>query len=239
MFNIIQKLKRGLNVFLPSRSSFGSCGKTSTFEFPIYVSCPKSVYLEDDLRIRQGTKILISEKSKLRIKKFCVIGMNNMFIPNKHTSTVGIPQILLGISGINDQNNQILVEEDVWTGSNVTVMGNVTLGRGCLCGACSLVTKDVPPYAVVVGTPAHIIAVKFSIDQIIEHEKILYPEGERFNRQYLENLFDKYYKGMHIFGVSTDFTDEQIERLKYCVEKRHFTHKDYIEKVTSLTKTKF
>lgn len=231
MFKIINKIKRGINVFFPSKSSFGSYGKSSTFEFPIYISCPKSVYLEGDLRIRQGTKILISEKSRLTIKKYSVIGMNNMIIPNKHKSTVGIPQILLGISGINDQNNQIIIEEDVWTGANVTIMGDITLGRGCVCGACCLVTKDVPPYAIVLGTPAHIVAVKFSIDQIIEHEKILYPEHERLTRVFLEELFEKYYKDMPIFGVSTNFTEEQIKRLKYCIEQRNFTHKDYIEKL--------
>lgn len=236
MFSIFRKIKRGMNVFFPSKSSFGSCGKTSTFELPIYISYPKSVYLENDLRIRQGTKILISDKSKLTIKKYTVIGMNNMFIPNKHRSTVGIPQILLGISGINDQNNQILVEEDVWTGSNVTIMGNVTLGRGCLCGACSLITKDIPPYAIVLGSPARIVAVKFSIDQIIEHEKILYPKQERFSKEYIEELFEKYYKGMPVFGLSTDFTDEQIERLKYCADRRNFTDKEYFDKIESLKK---
>lgn len=236
MLNIISKIKRGINVFFPSKKAFGACGKSSTFEFPIYISCPKSVYLEDDLRIRQGTKVLISEKSRLIIKKFSVIGMNNMIIPNKHKSTVGIPQILLGISGINDQNNQILIEEDVWTGSNVTIMGNVTLGRGCLCGACSLITRSIPPYAIVLGTPARIVAVKFSIDQIIEHENILYSAQERLSREYLEELFEKYYKDMPVFGVSTDFTEEQIERLKYCIGQRNFTHKDYINKLMTLKK---
>ena len=52
------------------------------------------------------------------------------------------------------------------------------------------------------GNPARIIVVKFTIEQIMEHEKILYPEEERFSRTYLEELFEKYYKGMKIVGTS-------------------------------------
>lgn len=233
---IIKKIRRGINVFHPSKSSFQNCGKNTVIEFPIYVSCAKSVILEDYLRIRQGTKILISDKSKLTIRKYSVIGMNNMIIPNKHTSTVGIPQFLLGTSGINDEQNDMVIEEDVWTGSNVTLMGNVTLGRGCICGACSLVTKAVPPYAVVAGSPAKIVAVKFSIDQIVEHEQILYPADKRFSREYLEELFEKYYKDKRVFGVSTEFTEEQIERLEYCAGLRNFAPKSYVNDLKGLTK---
>lgn len=236
MFGIVKKIKRALNVFLTSRKDFGSCGNTAVIEFPVYISCPSSVYLENDLRIRQGTKILISENSRLTIKKYSVIGMNNMIIPNKHTSTVGIPQFLLGTSGINDQHNNLVIGEDVWTGSNVTIMGHADLGRGCLCGACSVVTKPVPPYAVVVGSPARIIAVKFSVDQIIEHEKVLYPENERYSREYLEELFKEYYKDMRVFGVSTEFTQEQIDRLEYCASLRHLANKDYIPNVKKYLK---
>ena len=229
---IINKIKRGLKVFHPTRGSFASCGTTTVIEFPIYINRPQDVYLENDLRIRQGTKMLISEDCKVFVKKFSVVGMNNMIIPNKHVSTVGIPQFLLGSSRINDQIHDIIIEEDVWTGSNVTLMGDVTLGRGCICGACSLVTKSVPPYAVVAGSPAKIIAVKFSIEQIIEHEKILYSENERLSREYLEELFNKYYMDKKVFGVSTEFTEEQVERLKYIAELRDFSDKEYIDRIT-------
>lgn len=55
LVNIFKKIRKGLNVFHPSRGAFGSCGKTTVIEFPVYVSYPKSVFLEEDLRIRQGT----------------------------------------------------------------------------------------------------------------------------------------------------------------------------------------
>ncbi len=233
---IFSKLKRALTVFHPSKNDFCSIGKNTVIEIPVYISWPKSVSIEENVRVRQGTKILISEFSQLHIKQYSVIGMNNMIIPNKHKSTVGIPQFLLGTSGINDEHNDIVIEEDVWTGSNVTIMGNVNLGRGCICGACCVVTKPVPPYAVVVGSPAKIVAVKFSIDQILEHERILYTEESRFTREYLEDLFAKHYKDMKVFGVSTEFDQNQIDRLEYCANLRNFSDKDYINKVKTLMK---
>lgn len=233
---ILKKIGRAIDVFLPSRKSLGGCGENSFIEFPSYISWPKSVYLEDDTRIRQGAKITISEHSKLIIKKYTVISMNCMIIPNKHVSTVGIPQILLGVSSINDQHYDIIIGEDVWVGANVTIIGNVKLGRGCLCGACSTVTKEVPPYAIVVGSPAKIVGVKFTIDQIIEHEKVLYPENERFTREYIEELFETYYQGKKVFGVSTEFTGDNIERLKVCIKARHFQQADYLERIKPLCK---
>ena len=234
MKSLIKKIIRFKEVFLPTRKNLGAYGPNTCIEFPVYISYPKAVFMEADTRLRGGSKILCSEHSSVTIKKYTVIGMNCMIITNKHVSTVGIPHILLGISGINDVNNNIVIEEDVWVGANVTVMGSVNLGRGCICGACSLVTKTVPPYAIVVGSPAKIVGVKFSIDQIIEHEKVLYPEEQRFSREYLESLFEQYYSNLKSFGVVTNFTPEHIERLKLCARLRKFTDKSYFEKLNRL-----
>ena len=54
------------------------------------------------------------------------------------------------------------IEADAWIGSNSLVMSGVTIGVGAVVGAGAVVTKDVPPYAVVVGVPAKIIRYRFS-----------------------------------------------------------------------------
>lgn len=51
----------------------------------------------------------------------------------------------------------IVIEDKAWLGFNVTVLKGVTIGEGAVIGACSVVTKDVPPYTVVAGNPASII----------------------------------------------------------------------------------
>ncbi len=48
---------------------------------------------------------------------------------------------------------QIIIGNDVWIGRGVTILGGVRIGNGAVIGASAVVAKDVPPYAVVVGTP--------------------------------------------------------------------------------------
>lgn len=48
----------------------------------------------------------------------------------------------------------VVVGDDVWIGSRVTIMPGVKIGSGCIIGACSVVTKDIPDYGVAVGNPA-------------------------------------------------------------------------------------
>jgi virginiamycin A acetyltransferase len=62
---------------------------------------------------------------------------------------------------------------DVWIGENVTLKRNIKLGTGCVVGANSVVAKDVPPYAVVVGNPARVIRFRFpenEIEALLESE---------------------------------------------------------------------
>lgn len=51
----------------------------------------------------------------------------------------------------------IIIEDDVWLGEKVSVMVGVHIGRGAIIGANSVVTKDIPAYAVAVGSPAKVI----------------------------------------------------------------------------------
>lgn len=59
------------------------------------------------------------------------------------------------------------IGNDVWSGHNVTVMGDVKVGDGAILAAGAVVTHDVPPYAIVGGVPAEIIKYRFS-EKIIE-----------------------------------------------------------------------
>ena len=51
----------------------------------------------------------------------------------------------------------IVIEDDVWLGGRVIVTAGVRIGRGCVVGAGSVVTKNLPPWSVAVGAPARII----------------------------------------------------------------------------------
>lgn len=51
----------------------------------------------------------------------------------------------------------IVIEDDVWVGSRVTILDGVTIGRGAVIGAGAVVTASVPAYAVVTGVPARVV----------------------------------------------------------------------------------
>ncbi|NOH84367.1 acyltransferase [Vibrio sp. 03-59-1] len=71
------------------------------------------------------------------------------------------------------QVGNIILEKDVWLGSNVTVMSHVTIGQGTVVATGSVVTKDLPPFVIAAGNPAKVIR---SIPDSQTHQT----EGERY-----------------------------------------------------------
>ena len=71
-------------------------------------------------------------------------------------------------------DKEVVIEEDVWIGSRVTILMGVTVGRGSTIAAGSVVTKDVPPYSIVGGVPAKVIKLYWTKEEIRLHEEKLY-----------------------------------------------------------------
>ena len=66
-----------------------------------------------------------------------------------------------------DMFQHVTIGNDVWTGHNVNILAGVSVGDGAVIGAGSVVTRDVPPYAIVTGAPAQIRRFRFP-EQTIE-----------------------------------------------------------------------
>ena len=170
----------------------GSCGKDVIITFPCKLSKPQNVFMSDHTLIQPNVSFIMN-KGHVYIGKWSVIASNCTLITDNHLPTVGVNHRMLGRYHINDSVKDIVLEDDCWAGAGVTLMSGAILRRGSIAAAGAVVNKEVPPYAVVAGIPAKIIASVFTIDQIIEHESYLYPEKERFTREELEQIFSKYF----------------------------------------------
>lgn len=69
---------------------------------------------------------------------------------------------------------EVDIGDDVWIGYGAVILSGVSIGRGAVIGAGSIVTKDIPEYAIAAGNPARIIGARFSREMIARHEKALY-----------------------------------------------------------------
>lgn len=118
-------------------------------------------------------------REKLIIGKFCSIACGTKFLFNcanhtlKSLSTYTFPLFYeeweLEKSNITtawDNKGDIVIGNDVWIGYEAVIMAGVHIGDGAIIAACTVVTKDVPPYTIVGGTPAKEIRKRFDTEVI-------------------------------------------------------------------------
>ena len=224
---MLSAMKAIIKKYIPLKSQLGSCGDNTIIEYPIRFEHPKMVFLEDNVKIRSGCYIINSPTEKVVVKKYTIIAAGCTIIPNTHRCVVTIPNVLLVASHINDKSTDIIIEEDVWVGANVTLLAGAHLGRGCVVGAGAIVSKEVPPYSVVVGSPARIISKTFELDDILKHEAALYPETERLSKERLEHIFSTYFEGLSTFGCAKELTEEDWQRINKYKRHIHFVEPDF------------
>ena len=168
----------------------------------------KNIYLYDGAFIRQNA-VIHAGSAKFIMKKLSSSASGLIVSTGTHLSVVGMwrrnisEAVKRELDPQNTSSGDVIVEEEVWLGTNVILLPGVVVGRGSAIGAGSVLRRSVPPYSTVMGNPARVVGFRFTPEQIIEHEKALYPEEERLPLELLEKNYKKY------------FLDRRMDIMKY------------------------
>ncbi len=170
------------------KNHMGYCGKNVYFGKPQYCLFPNLIYLHDRTTINPGAVFILSPSSvgdtgRFIMKKNSTAAQNLTVINHNHTThpQIGVFYKEQSTSHVGDIVRDIVIEEDAFVGANVTLCAGVVIGRGAIVGAGSVIRKSIPPYSVAYGNPAKVRRFVYTPEQILEHEKRLYPENERFS----------------------------------------------------------
>lgn len=158
------------------------------------------------------------EQPALSIGAYCSIAAGVIFFtgidhPIDHFSTYPFRvQVLHNALREATGKGGITVKDDVWIGENALIMDGITIERGAVIAAGAVITKDVPPYAVVGGVPAEIIKFRFD-DELIE--KLLKVDFSKIDKTFIQQnealLYKKMDEGVfaELFGNQSDFADRK------------------------------
>lgn len=187
---------RGLYTFSKSyfgirKSKFGYCADNVILTPPLLLGNAKNIYLYENTCLASNS-FISAINAKFIVKKNTCIGERLTVHTGDHAMLVGrFCSSITETDKPKGYDEDVIVESDVWIGCNVTLLSGVHIGRGSIIAAGAVVVKDVLPYSIVGGVPARFIKFKWSIEQILEHELILYPEKECISKEMLEYNFRK------------------------------------------------
>lgn len=177
-------------------SSLGFIDKTVSIGLKCSINNPRNVYLYEYVSLSNA--IISVTHGRFIMKKYATAAEglmvrtgNHMLLKGKFLRQVS-DQDKIDSGNLSKYDGDVIVEEDAWIGCNCTLLYGAHIGRGAVIAAGSVVNKDVPPYSIWGGVPAKHIKFRFSIDEILEHETILFVAEERLSREFLEKIFDEY-----------------------------------------------
>ena len=140
--------------------------------------------------------------NKLIIKNYVSIAQHVTFILNADHYTSHISTYPFKVKTLKSTNSEsfgkgnIVVDDDVWIGYGSTIMSGVHVGQGAVVAAGAVVTKNVPPYAIVGGVPAKVVKYRFEPEMIeellkIDYSKLSKEDIEKHIQELYEPLKDK------------------------------------------------
>lgn len=160
------------------KSMFAEIGEGCYIETPFYsnwggkhVHFGKRVYANYNLTLVDDTHIYV--------------GDNVMFGPSVAVATAGHPLCVELREKFAQFNLPVRIEKNCWIGANAVILPGVTVGEGSVIGAGSVVTNDIPPYSLAVGTPCRVVRT------VGEADRLRYARGKYVSEEEFQALISE------------------------------------------------
>ena len=143
------------------------------------------------------TVLTFNERDELKIGNFCSIASGVTFVLSADHSLNYISTFPFKVKVLNSEKYEavskgnIIVEDDVWIGQNAIILSGVHIRQGAVVAAGAVVTKDVPPYAIVGGNPARVIRYRFE-DSVIK--QLLKVDFSNLSQKMIEEHISELYQ---------------------------------------------
>lgn len=173
---ILAKVYRRLQIaYDESRyCNIGALGDNSKICSSCDITPPQNVFIGDNSVI--GSRCLLwTTNAKIVIGDYVIFGPQVSCISGNHVTD----QIGKHICEYTDEDKKrygakydadILVDDGVWIGANVTVLSGAHIAEGCVIAAGAVVTGDTIPYGIYGGVPAKLIRMRFTEEQLNKHK---------------------------------------------------------------------
>lgn len=130
---------------------FGECGENPTILERFVVDNPKGLFIGDNFICNRGCHI--NAGGTVRIGNDVLLGPGTkIWSVNHRFGDLSIP---IGRQGY--VHAEVIIGDGVWVGANVFIAPGVNIGERSVIGACSVLTRSVPPFSMVVGNPGKVI----------------------------------------------------------------------------------
>jgi maltose O-acetyltransferase len=181
-------------------SQFCSCGRDLKIDVDVLISSPEKMKIGDGVFI--GSNCALDATGGLQIGHCCALA--------SHVAVLTIDHHFRDAESIPWGDTRVLkpvvLEDYVWIGMHASILPGVTIGEGAIVGLGSVVAKDVPPLAIVVGNPGKIVGYrdKENFDLLKGKHAIKRASSPCAHLQIPEDMVRKYHRLLQDVGYDVD-----------------------------------